>query len=31
MIALVVAFSAFVLWLLDGALLWGVKALTGRG
>ena len=31
MIAVVVLISALLLWGLDGALLWGVKALTGRG
>lgn len=31
MIAVVVLIMAVLLWGLDGALLWGVKALTGRG
>ena len=31
MIAVVVLISALLLWGLDGALLWGVKFLTGRG
>jgi len=31
MIAVVVLISALLLWGLDSGLLWGVKALTGRG
>jgi preprotein translocase subunit SecE len=31
MIAVVVLIMAVLLWGLDGALLWGVKSLTGRG
>jgi len=31
MIAVVVLIMAVLLWGLDGALLWGVKTLTGRG
>ncbi|MCI0749184.1 MAG: preprotein translocase subunit SecE [Nevskiales bacterium] len=31
MIAVVVLLTALMLWGLDAALLWGVKALTGRG
>ena len=31
MIAVVVLIAALLLWGLDSALLWGVKALTGRG
>jgi len=31
MIAVVVLIMALLLWGLDGALLWGVKSLTGRG
>lgn len=31
MIAIVVLFTALLLWGLDSALLWGVKSVTGRG